>query len=85
MSEENCSRGAKEGIKQCKTRTAQPDKNPPRSAGRTAEFELAVGLHDIIAADTLYRLTDVNLRFGGGVSVIKKCSALSLSTDLGVT
>lgn len=52
--EENCSRGTKEGIKRCKTSTAEPNKKPPPSASRTAKFGLAVGLHDIAAADTLY-------------------------------
>lgn len=52
-------------------------------------MELAAGLHDIVAADTLYHKCDllakVNLGFDGRVNVRKKCTALSLSTDLGVT
>lgn len=52
-------------------------------------MELAAGLHDIVAADTLYHkrdlLANVNLGFDGRVNVRKECTALSLSTDLGVT
>lgn len=52
-------------------------------------MELAAGLHDIVAADTLYHKCDllakVNLGFDGRVNVRKECTALSLSTDLGVT